>query len=75
MAITDFMKTDIPKEELAIALKVLKHFKSCESRDEWLAISFAAWAKLEQLEEFLDHMVDEKDLKEDTIEYMAETHQ
>lgn len=70
MAITDFMKSEISVEEFATALKVLKHFKSCESQEEWMHVLFIAWAKLEQLEEFLEHIVNDAPLKQDTIDYM-----
>lgn len=68
--ITDFLKTTRTKEELYTALEVLREFKVCESEREWLEISFAAWAKLEQLEEFLAYLVEDAPLKEDTIAYM-----
>jgi len=71
--ITDFLKTPRAKEELATALDVLREFKKCESQEEWLAIPFAAWAKLEQMEEFLDHLVNGAELKEDTKRYTART--
>lgn len=69
--ITDFLKTTRTRDELASALTVLRDFKSCESEYEWLAVPFAAWAKLEQLEEFLSHLVEGSDLRDDTKEYMA----
>ena len=68
--ITDFMKTTRSKDELKHALEVLREFKNCESQEEWLGIAFAAWAKLEQLEEFLAHMVEGAPLEDDTIKYM-----
>jgi hypothetical protein len=68
--ITDFLKTNKSKEELKIALDILLEFKNCESNEEYLRIPFAAWAKLEQLEEYLEHLVNGKELLEDTIEYM-----
>jgi len=68
--ITDFLKTKRSKKELAIALEVIKEFKACESPEEWLAIPFAAWAKLEQLNEFLEHLVNNEKLRDDTIRYM-----
>lgn len=68
--ITDFLKTKQTKPRLRIALEVLHEFKECESEEEWLWISGGAWAKLEQLEEFLEHLVEGKELKEDTIAYM-----
>jgi hypothetical protein len=71
--ITDFLKTKISKTKLKNTLEVLKKFKQCESLEEWMGITFMAWAKLEQLEEFLEHMVNNKELKEDTIEYMKQS--
>lgn len=71
-AITDFLKTRKSKSDLRIALAVLRDFKSCESNREWAAVPFAAWAKLEQLEEFLAHLVEGKPLKDDTLEYMKQ---
>lgn len=68
--ITDFLKTDRNKTELKHALEVLREFKNCESQDEWLEIMFEAWAKLEQLEEFLAHLVEDAPLANDTVEYM-----
>ena len=68
--ITDFLKTSRSKEELKHALEVLREFKGHESQYEWLAIPFAAWAKLEQLEEFLAHLVEDAPLADDTVEYM-----
>jgi hypothetical protein len=70
--ITDFLKIDIPMSELQSALKVLRAFKECESTEEWLAVLFIAWSKLEQLEEFLAHRVEGTPLKEDTLEYLAQ---
>jgi len=57
-AITEFLKTKRPKKELATALEVLREFKKCESAEEWYMTMFVAWAKLEQLEEFLAHIVE-----------------
>ena len=68
--ITDFLKTDIPKEELAAALKIVRAFKQCESGREWVFIPFIAWTKLEQLEELLAHLVEGAPLKDDTLEYI-----
>ena len=69
--ITDFLKTPRSKDELRVALEVLREFKACESLEEWAAIMFASWAKLEQLEEFLDHLVNGVELAEDTKRYIA----
>lgn len=51
--ILTFLKTQRSKEELRTALAVLTEFKECESQAEWFGIMFDAWAKLEQLEDFL----------------------
>ena len=68
--ITDFLKTTRSKEELKLALEVLREFKACESQNEWLAIPFAAWAKLEQIEEFLAHIACGEPLRADTLRYL-----
>jgi hypothetical protein len=68
--ITDFLQTKRSPEELRITLEVLREFKACESQEEWLAIPFAAWAKFEQCEEFLAHLVEGKPLADDTIAYL-----
>ena len=68
--ITDFLRTTRTKEELATALQVLREFKGCESGKEYLFIPFIAWTKLEQLEEFLDHLVNGAQLKDDTLAYI-----
>lgn len=69
--ITDFLDTNTSKPDLATALTVLKEFKDCESNGEYIATPFIAWAKLEQLEEFLEHLVNGADLAPDTIEYRS----
>lgn len=68
--ITDFLDTKTSREELAIALKVLREFKSNENAEEWMFVSFKAWEKLEQLEEYLAFLVEGKPLAADTIAYM-----
>jgi hypothetical protein len=68
--ITNFLKTTRTKEELKTTLEVLREFKGNESQEEWLAIPFAAWIKLEQLEEFLAHLVDGAPLADDTRAYL-----
>lgn len=68
--IADFLKTTRSKEELKHALEVLREFKGHESKDEWFAIPFSAWMKLEQMEEFLAHLVEGTPLSDDTVEYM-----
>ena len=69
MAITDFLDTQIPKADLTAALRVVREFKEGESKQEWLEIPFMAWTKLEQLEEFLGHLVEGTPLAEDTERY------
>jgi len=58
--IIDFLETKRPKEELRIALEVLKEFKDCEGENEWYLVPSAAWAKLEQLMKFLEYLVNGK---------------
>jgi len=70
MPITDFLTLNIPKDKLSTALEVLQKFKEQESTEEWLQIPFDAWAKLEQLEEYLEHLVNDKPLNTDTIAYI-----
>ena len=70
LAITDFLKTKRSEKDLTIALDVLREFKAGENSEEWMELPFAAWAKLEQLEEFLDHLVNGTDLEADTIAYI-----
>jgi len=72
--IIDFLETGRDIEELRAALAVLEEFKLCESHEEFIAIPFAAWAKLEQLEEFLEHLVHGKELREDTKELIERNH-
>ena len=72
MKITDFLEQHgCSESDLRAALRVLRRFKTFESTDEWLAIPFMAWAKLEQCEEFLAHLVEGAPLDDDTVEYMA----
>jgi len=68
--IIDFLQTKRSKDDLRITLEVLREFKSCESMKEWVSIPFAAWAKVEQLQEYLEHLVDGKDLESDTLDYI-----
>lgn len=56
--IADFLNTTRSKEELKTTLEVLREFKSCESAEEWAFTMFVAWAKLEQMEEFLEYLVE-----------------
>lgn len=70
--ITDFLKTLRSRAELETALAVLREFKANESEEEWLGIWFSAWVKLEQLQEFLEHLVEGKPLADDTLEYMKQ---
>ena len=68
--ITDFLKTQRSQAELAIALTVLREFKECESTEEWALAPFQAWVKLEQLEEYLDHLVNGVALADDTLDVL-----
>jgi len=68
--ISDFLKTATPKADLAAALRVLREFKAGESREEWMRTPFACWVKLEQLEEFLAHLVEGAPLKDDTVAHL-----
>jgi len=68
MPIVDFLQTKRSKEDLQIALDVLHEFKSGESWDEYLGVMFSAWVKLEQLEEYLEHLVNGAPLQDDTLE-------
>lgn len=72
MAITDFLKTEHPPEDLAAALRVLRSFKGCEDEREYIGTMFIAWTKLEQLEEFLQHRVEGAPLQPDTLRYIAQ---
>ena len=58
--ITDFLYTKQSVTDLRTVLNVVREFKAGESLDEWTTISFDAWAKLEQLEEFLEYLVEGK---------------
>lgn len=49
----EFLKTKRTKEELKLCLDILKEFKGCETKTEWLMCSFESWAKLEQFEDYL----------------------
>lgn len=68
MSAIDFLKTKTSKDDLAKALAVIREFKDHESTEEWLARPFACWTMLEMLEEYLDHLVAGKPLKDDTLE-------
>jgi hypothetical protein len=63
-----FLQTKTSREDLATALRVLREFKACENDPEWFEVPFEAWAKLEQLEEFLAHLVDGEALMTDTLQ-------
>ena len=61
-----FLKTKIPKSELAIALKVAKEFWENGSDREYMDVSF--WMKFDQFEEYLEYLVEGKPLEKDTVE-------
>jgi hypothetical protein len=54
-----FMRTTRPREELRVALDVIRDFKACENRDEW-AMPFHHWMRLEQLEDYLKLLVGDR---------------
>jgi hypothetical protein len=58
--IIDFLHTTSSPADLQAALAIVREFKAHESPDEWLYCPFLAWAKLEQLEEFLAYLVEGK---------------
>ena len=64
----DFLKTKTDKKDLATAFKVLMEFKGNEEMSEYIRCDFVAWHKLEQLQEFLDHLANGEELKKDTLE-------
>ena len=68
--IVDFLAMRHSPHELHVALRLLRAFKECESREEWAATPFTAWGKLEQFEEFLDHLSNGTPLKDDTREHL-----
>lgn len=71
--ITDFLKTRQSPHDLKAALEIVREFKKCvglKGSEEYLAISSLAWDKLEQLEEFLAHLVEGTPLKDDTLAYI-----
>lgn len=71
--ITDFLSAEaLTFDDAATALRVLRLFKKGENVEEWMRIPFAAWTKLEQLEEYLVYLVDGGELDKDTLEYLAE---
>ena len=67
----DFLKTQRSKAELQTALTILREFKACESTEEWVCTMFAVWIKLEELEEYLAHLVEDAELHEDTKRMIA----
>lgn len=72
MGIIDFLKTERSPDELRAALAVVREFKECESNEEWLMVPFVAWTKLDQLEEYLAHLVEGAELQDDTKSILAE---
>jgi hypothetical protein len=65
--LVDFLKTQRSKEDLKIALDVLREFKGCESNQEFYAIPFDSWDMLENFEAFLAHLVEGSRLPGDFI--------
>ena len=64
MSLKNFLETKRSKKDLEIVLEVIQDFKSYESEEEWALHSFESWQKLEQLEGYLEKLL-QKNLKED----------
>lgn len=65
----DFLRTapeGFKPDQLRAALEVLRAFKAHEDVQDWLRPN-AWWIRLEQLEEFLGHLVLDESLKADTL--------
>lgn len=56
----NFLKTQLAKDELKIALKVIKEYKSNEDLEEWLMHPFDYWVELENLERCLEYLINKK---------------
>lgn len=63
MALADFLKTDLPKHKLQIALEVIRAYKACEDSNDYQSKSFESWTQLENLEDFLEELATEKPLE------------
>jgi hypothetical protein len=61
----EFLSTKTSKDDLAAALRVLQEFKNLECDQEWMA-PFSDWLRLEQLEEYLEFIVNGKPLSKET---------
>ena len=72
-SISRFLVTTTPISDLRAALAVIREFKGCESLTENMLTPHYCWVKLEQLEEFLAHLVDGDPLEEDTINHLEGT--
>jgi hypothetical protein len=51
------MATQRDRGDLRIALEVLREFKALESAAEYCGAPFTVWARLEQLEDYLEQLV------------------
>lgn len=60
MAFRDFINTKRSTAELETALEVLREFKACESKEEYIVIPFEGWGMFEAYEKFLEEMVNER---------------
>lgn len=58
--LVEFLKTKRSKQELEIALSVLREFKSNESDEEWAAGFFLTWAQIEKFENMLVALCESK---------------
>jgi|GEM_PF-947021 8-oxo-dGTP pyrophosphatase MutT (NUDIX family) len=65
--IFDFLNTELSIDELKTALKVIREFENGESFYEQLDNTFWPWIKLGQLREFLEYLVEGKELQASTL--------
>lgn len=70
MSLIDFLSTTRSKAELKAAYDALMDFKACEGAAERLHVPYDCWIKLEQFEEYLNHLVNGAPLQEDTAKAM-----
>jgi len=63
--LSKFVETKRDKSELATALAVIREFKGNEDADEWAMHPFITWQKLEQLENYLSHIVEGTKLEDE----------
>ena len=59
--LVDFLKTKRTKEELTLTFDILNEFKKCESSTEWGFHPFESWKRLEQFQDYLALLIEEKE--------------